>query len=49
MDTSPTTESKMLLKPEINLRKYKHPCQVGDLNPSEEQTQLAEVWSIRGY
>ena len=31
-ETSPTTESIALLKPEINPGKYEHLCQVEDLN-----------------
>jgi hypothetical protein len=32
MDTSPTTEKIVPLNPEINLGKYEHLCQVGDMN-----------------
>jgi hypothetical protein len=34
--TSPITESIAPLNPRINLKKYKHPCQVEDLNPSRQ-------------
>jgi hypothetical protein len=33
MSTSPTTERRAPLNPEINPKKYKHPYQVEDLNP----------------
>jgi len=36
MGTSPTIESITSLNPEINPVKYKHSCQVGDVNPGEQ-------------
>jgi hypothetical protein len=47
MGTSPTTERIAPLNPRINPEKYKHPCQVGDLNLGgqvpPQGTQLAEL------
>ena len=47
-EMSPTTETIALLKPRINPGKYKHPCQVEDLNldgqvPPQE-TQPTYLW-----
>jgi hypothetical protein len=36
--TSPATASIALLNPEINLRKYEHPCQVENFNPDRQVT-----------
>jgi hypothetical protein len=47
MGTSPTTERIAPLNPRINPEKYKHPCQVRDLNPGgqvpPQGTQPAEL------